>query len=751
VRRAGLVLSLLAACAPLLSPAPAAAAVVGSYALSLPAGEGMVMGDAVGTLHFTLANTTAAGGASIAFVHLSFDASIYNVSDSDTPPAGWKVTAIKNAGQGQTWIEYTATGAGIAPGASAVFPVILKGTSDGNVPAAAADVTDLIDPPDVETSGGNSFSGNRPTWKRYGLNLDLTASPATLGPGGTVTVTAAVANRTTGARTLRAGALTPNGSGGVTLLSGPSPASVSVAAGAMQYFTFTFRADSSGTVTFSGAASDTGSPATVTSPDALSNPVVIGAFTAILDLAPLATVTGQQVTVTMTVSNNSGARLAGVVPSLTPGGTAACTRVSGPTPASVANLQPGRATVFRWVYTVSGAIGATYSFSGSAAAAGGAAANAAASPVGRITGYGAVVDPDAANSAATGVSFTFTVFNQGANPARQIRIYCPTGWTVSGSTAPANWTASRTGTPTRVTFVTSTPASFIPTGGRASFTLTFSSFPAVPGPTAFTLVIGVWDTATATGAPATGAAQVVISLTPYTLALARSIPAGFPVPPLADGAQYYDLVATVTGAGGAPLAGAAVTFVNGAGTLTVAAPVTDAAGQARTSLVGPLSTTPVTAPVSASCRGAGASTSLYFQPYPGLALDYLPGTLAPVAVDPGQAGAVFSLRVLNGGALPVTLASSSRFRFADSTAGGTSSFSAAISSSAPAAIPSGGSALLTFSAGNVAAAFLSGTWLPNLWLSDGVAAGWRPVCDGVRVTAPAAGALTIIRWRETVR
>jgi hypothetical protein len=741
-------LALLILLAVLSAAAPAGAAVVGSYTLTLPPGSGVVMGDSLGNLSFTLTNTTASGGASIGYLKLSFDATYYNVSEAVTAPPGWRVSEVKNAGAGQTYIVFSAVGSGLAPGASAVFTAIIKGLNNGLIPSAPANVTEALSGAEVSINGGKDvFSGSASSWTRYGLYARLVASPSTLGAGEALAVSMEVVNRTTGTQTISPSALTEVGSGGVSWVSGPSPSSATLAAGGAQYFNFSYTATAAGTVTFSGHAANGGS--TVTSPVTVSNPVVIGSFTALLDITPIALVSSQQVRVILTVTNNSGGNLSGISPSLTPGGTATLTRVSGPTPAAVGLLRPGTSTILTWYYTVTGAVGATYSFTGSASSST-LATNTAASQVGRITGYGATIVPDFVGSGATNASFVYTVFNQGALPVRRIRIYTTTGWTYASASGPTGWTLSTGGTPLKVTFTASAAGYYIPTGGSASFSVTYASVPTVPAPTVNTFVIGVWDSATALADPATGAAEVSVDITPYAISLSRSIPAGFADPPVADGSQYYDVVAAVTGPGG-PLSGAQVDFTTTFGTLASPASVTDGAGRAFETLTGTLSLSPATATLTASCRGAIATTRLAFSAYPGLALDYLPGTLSPITVTAGQTGVVFSLRVVNTGAATTTLAAGSFFRFADSTAGGTSSFTASLASASPASIATGASSLLTFASGDVAASFLGGTYPPLLWLTDGITPGGaRPVSDGVTVSVPST-AVRVIRWREQLR
>jgi hypothetical protein len=131
--------------------------------------------------------------------------------------------------------------------------------------------------------------------------------------------------------------------------------------------TWTGRATSPGTVSFSGQAIG----GSVTSSSVQSDPLSIGDLEVSLSLAPEQVASGQSVQVQMIVTNRGPLRVADVIPpSLAFRGTAVSDPASGPTPASLTALDPGESSTFVWEATVSGDAGDTYAFSGWAAAEG---------------------------------------------------------------------------------------------------------------------------------------------------------------------------------------------------------------------------------------------------------------------------------------------------------------------------------------------------------------------------------------------
>lgn len=732
--------------AALMIPEVSWAPVVGTYTLTLPSDAHTVMGDSTATLVFNMANDPGST-RNIRFIRMDFDPSVYYVSSSSVAPAGWYIGTISNTGSSAR-ITFLAITDDLAPGENADFTVVLNGSGDGPITADVNDMTDTLTGMLVKDNpwGNRTFTGTPPAWPRHSLAVSYSAVPPSVGIGDPITLLALVTNRSTVTQSsVQPTGITVSGTGGATYSSGPVPASATLDPGENQVFTYSFTAVSSGTAVFTGSAfNGTG---LVTAYPAASNTVVIGDFTATMDISSASIISGQQVTVTMTVKNNGSGVLAGITPSISTSGTASLALDSGPTPAAIGNLPAGTTGIFEWVYTVSGSPGDTYGFTGQATSTT-LTTNTAVSPTGSVAVYAVVPSPATVASGATNVSLNFTVYNNGSSGVRQVRITTPPGSSYTGASAPPGWSIQTGGNPVRVRFRnTSNP---IPVGSNATFTLNFSSVPVVSSPSNFNFLVEVWDQFTWLNGRPTASLESIVTIVPYTMSLVCTSP--YSPLPIADGIQYYDLSATLTGQSG-PVSGAPVLFTTTAGTLASGTVVTDGAGLAADVLTGPLSTTSVSASVSAQYLGASASALCVFSAYPGLTLDYVPGTMGPTSATAGSTGIVFAVSVINAGSAGIDLdEGATYFNFDDSTVGGSSTYQAYLDISNPVVIAAGNTAVLTFLAADVDAAFNPGSFLPQLFLDNGISSGTRPVTDAVTITGGGAGApVTIIRWRESIQ
>jgi len=236
----------------------------------------VTMGDASGRVSLQIANTsTNPNNEAIYRVRLTFPTATYNVSSSTTPPTGWSYT-IPSVGI----INLTTTTNPIARGANLVFNITLTGPGSSIIPRAAANQTDTMPLPAAEAwdNAGLTFArqGALPTWTRYGLKAQLTASPGSVGIDGTISLTFAVTNRTSGTQNgIVPNTVTIAPAGSAVLLTGPLPKTLNLAAGASGNFIYSYRAATIGTTTFSSSARNGAS--TVTSLAVTSNPVTIGA------------------------------------------------------------------------------------------------------------------------------------------------------------------------------------------------------------------------------------------------------------------------------------------------------------------------------------------------------------------------------------------------------------------------------------------------------------------------------------------
>jgi hypothetical protein len=722
--------------------------VVGTYSLSITGDPEVIMGNSTATISVSLTNTTGSGNPSIGWVRFDVESTLYYVSLSNLSPAGWQVAEIKNAGVGQTYIIYEATSGALSPGESEAFDLVVTGTTDGPFPADVSNITDTFYAIEIKVDDGNkagTFTGINPSWTRYGLAASITATPNSCGVDDNITLSTLVTNRTTITQTgIQPGNITVTGTGGAVYLSGPVPGSATLDPGEQQVFISTYRASSDGVVVFSGSASN--GPAQVTSPAAVSNGVVIGDHTAQIQVSSTEVISGQQIQVVLTLTNNGTDSLTGVVPNISTTGTATMLLDSGPVPAGIGVLQPGNSANFQWTYTVTGNIGDTFQVSGWGSS-NTLTSNTATTPWGSISAYSAMVNPDNVTSGDTGISLNFTVFNNGGRDVKKVRISTPTGWFYQTSTPPPGWSAGSAGNPTQVSFTTS--SDFIPIGESKSFGLTFTSVPTVLSPTPYNFLVELWDTGQSQlNTDPRGAVETTVTVTPYQMVLAAVPGAGISGTPIADGFQYYDITATLTN-GGNPVSGAAIQFTSDLGALGSGSAVSDNLGRAVNTLTGPLSLTPVSATVTATYLGAEDSIILLFQSYTGMSLDYVPGTLGPTAVSPGDTGVIFAVTVINTGISTVTLDNTSTlFSFSDSTAGGSAVYTTALGNSNPVNIGPGEQAALTFLAEDVDEDFQAGDFYPSMVLTDGFTPGTRPVSDPVTVSG--GSSVLIIRWRESI-
>lgn len=194
----------------------------------------------------------------------------------------------------------------------------------------------------------------------------VTSAPAVANQGDAITLSLTVSN--TGGSTAQSvkPAAPVVGGAGATLLSGPLPASANIAGAAAQTFSWTFRAATLGTVTFSGTASgtdaNTAAAVSATSPAAnmrVQLPATLGLS---LTVPVVAVNVGQSFTVTLVASNAGASNANAVTPSalLVSGAGSA----SAPAPASaVVAGQGSQSFAYQCTGTAAGKLG----FSGTAA------------------------------------------------------------------------------------------------------------------------------------------------------------------------------------------------------------------------------------------------------------------------------------------------------------------------------------------------------------------------------------------------
>ncbi len=611
-----------------------------------------------------------------------------------------------------------------------------------------------------------------------------------------------------------------------------NPNPLNLPAGAQGTITYTYFPTSTGQGYFTASVRD--SLGTSTSRIENSNVVTIADFTTTLSFSPLEVSPGDNVTVTMTVRNNgitttlnggisptdttitvlstagfpttgtliidseemayagttgttftsvtrgvngttaashssgatvrSKAALGNITPTLTHIGTANA-NCTGPTPATLVSLAFGATGTFQWTCTMNGAVGQTIQFQGSASATSPAAitSNTATSELGALVSYDVVLTPDSVTSGSANVTFSFSVTNRGGGQIQCINFYHPpSGFTYSSANNTCGMANAAIGGGRRFsggTFNNNT---------TCTFNVTYSSVPTVNQDTSYSWFIDLYRTAGGGGCSNyqwTLSPAVIVTANRLTLTNAP----GGPLP--ADGTSQYTITATLTTAAGAPISGKTITFASTAGTLSSATAVTNGSGQAIVLLTAPVSSTAVTAGVTGTYINTDATINVLFSGVTGPNVQYVGGTLNPMAVSKGAGcSRTFSLNVTNVGAAGMSLTTASCFRFTD----GTNTFIAYLDSAST--VNAGSAATLSFGSTTSAGGgggvplttFTDGSYTPMLKLTsvgdtfctDGTPDSTTPpykqtrgVSDLVTVTTGACttGPVRILDWREVVK
>lgn len=537
--------------------------------------------------------------------------------------------------------------------------------------------------------------------------------------------------------------------------------SFSLAPGESGTITWLYSADLTGSVYFTARARD--STATANSVSVDSNTVIIGSFTALLSVSPTSVVSGQSVTVQMTVTNNGTSALINVTPNTLSGCAGGATEgsISGPTPAFISSLAPGASGVFEWTSTITGSVNDIYCFTGSASADGPVTTNTATSNTGSISAYSVTVSPSTIASGTVNQTFTWTLYNGGGCPIRVVRIDIPLSggdWNCSSTGAPPGWTG---GCRDPVRFVSLSRSSDIAPGSIGTFSITFSTTETVTSDKEVSFPIEI---RTRRGGGCRNERYFISSsviVTAYAITLTHS-PAG---PIYADGSSRYTMTATLT-LNGSPVSGKTITFGTTNGTLDPLSAVTDSNGQAVVDLIAPISTTDTSATVTATYINAQATDTVNFTGWTGPNLQYW-GGLNPTTVNCG-ASYSFTMDIKNvSTTATMSLTTSSYFAFNDSTNGGSAEFIAYLDSAVT--VSPGETRTLTFGSATDAGGgggvtvpvnFIEGTYRPDqnsnpppasgLFFSDGGTNDqYRGVTDDIAVSGR-CGTVTIdvIDWHE---
>jgi outer membrane protein assembly factor BamB len=394
---------------------------------------------------------------------------------------------------------------GLAPGESARFQVKVV------APQAGADVTDaLIGAPIIpyktthatEACQGKIFKGepdpSKVLWPRRGLSASLSVTPRTLQPGQDVTVQLAVTNRSSQEQT----GISPSppevlGNAAFSLVQPFTPPSLSLPVGGTGTFSARLRATSGGTSTFRASARN----ATPVSSAAVSSPSVdVSDFAALAELSPLDVVSGDTVTVHLTVSNPTATTYQGIVPRAPLfQGSATATLLSGPTPASLASLPSRASGSFTWTYRITGAVKSTFLFQLRADATRSSApisTNLVSTAQGAVAEHKLRINPVSIRAGTSGQALQYTVFNGGSTYIGSVLLLPPDPALFTVSMTPfaadtSGWSAKVVGDPATgkvmgYEWTAPNSGAYLQSGQQKTFTLNYDAVASVASDTVST-------------------------------------------------------------------------------------------------------------------------------------------------------------------------------------------------------------------------------------------------------------------------
>ncbi len=492
----------------------------------------LTMGNAVAgtTLSYDIKNLGTGGSVyKIAFTVPS--GYTLDAAQAGDAPLNWNTATLSNGNRTMTFATAQNGGSTIPRNTTRTFILRL---SSAAVPALNQDGTVALSSVVATYNNNRTATLNNPagtTWSVRSLAIiNITAVDSVTGlqsttPGGSITVMLTVMNRSTGNWTGIISIPQPptvavvwnTGSTTVTTLSNPS---ITLNAGQTGNLVWTYAVGSacggagspSGSVTFSvtGVRNST-NVATSVAAAVTSNSVAIGCFTGTISLNPTCLASGTNTTVTMTLNNGFAYNITGVTAPADPGfsGTATRTLVAPYPTYTSTNIASGGTATVTWVFTITGAVppSKTYSFTGGAVNG-----TLQSAPVKAVTAsitpslIGTIVTPPifptpiatipSDKNKMVDISWTFT--NTLCNPVNQVAITVPAaGWTyLDGSAVITNaavsyyddWNVAMAGT-----VVTFTAGTSIIVGGSGTFTLFFSQTPTTTVPPSYVFPVVITD------------------------------------------------------------------------------------------------------------------------------------------------------------------------------------------------------------------------------------------------------------------
>jgi len=213
----------------------------------------------------------------------------------------------------------------------------------------------------------------------------------------------------------------------------PSPLNLAVGASGTITFQYATNANNDdGTISFTATVRN---GATVTSRSAVSPVLVISKFIAAITVAPTCQYNGQNIAVTMTLTNGLTYNIINVTPTMNPTAGAPAVCPTPPVPLNGTVPLNGGTLIFNWVCQVNGGNpGDAITFTGFAQGTGQTGGNptrttaVTVSPPVRRGGYNPIMTPANTNAGSTLEELSWTIVNQGCAEVNQVSVTMPGGW-----------------------------------------------------------------------------------------------------------------------------------------------------------------------------------------------------------------------------------------------------------------------------------------------------------------------------------
>ena len=722
------------------------------------------MDDPSATIKIRITNTSTLN-RKIKFVRFTLNSNIYNFHSENEAPTGWTIKEMDNNYKpGVAMIEYSAfkTSAQLGKGQSVVFNITITGKDGETIPQDTKNIKDAFlkvrawEPGILWFKGDEAtLHGNIPSWIRFGLKCEVFASPSSLSIGKEINLVASITNVSSATQTnIRLDDISIEGDGNAEQTTKPIPAEITLAPNDTDEIQVKFKSTEKGTIQFLTFAKN----ANVYSPKTFSNEIYIGDFTASLTVEPDNIISGKEVTLKMSISNNSDKTFTEIKPSVPQfSGSATATLISGPDPESIDVLSPGETySNIEWTYKIEGNPGDDYTFSAYAKCKEDLTTNTAESNTGVISVVVFSVTPKSINSGSLNQTFQFNIQNGGrANVyVTKVEIYHPSpDFIYSTANGGYNGDWAVTDNTDYITFEAQNKSQYLPGGKGMNLFITYQELPVVSSSTNFDFYAKFYGYIEVTifgiklKLKFKEDKKDTIVITNTTIELEYE-----PQNLSADGNAETTVTLTLLD-GDTPMPNKPVDFQFASTDSFEENPIwiykestTDEQGKAKARFRAPYNSTDCTVIVKGIYCSTESSIEIPFSGYNKPNILYA-GGLTPIQVNQGETVS-FSVNVKNTSEIKdMDLTTDSYIIVKDDTVGGTSEFKAFLQQGTT--VPAGGEiTTLKFNSEKFPTSFMNGEFNPEIFCTDG-----NPDFDQTRtisdklIVGSGKSSINIIDWK----